>query len=381
MNARPGAAPHGRALVLTHLLVRRALPLCCGVALTAACTARGAGPEQIAAPQASEKIRVLIDADANNELDDQHAIAYALFNGDVFDVEGITVNRTWGNRSWSGGDARAHAEEAERVVRLAGLDPAELPVRVGANGSFDEIVEHLDDPDFDGAEAVRFIIERARAADARKLVLIPIGKLTNIALALEKDPSIASRIRVVWVGANYPEGRGDYNQNNDAGAMMYLLDSDVEFEIAIVRGGQPSGTAAVRAPLHEILEKMPGAGPRVAPVQGRHGGEFTTFGDYSVELFEHIPRLHGDPPARSMFDLAGVAIVKNPAWASAVRIPAPAWRPKIGVDFEARVPIVIGGEWVERPSNPRRITIWENFDRDAIMSDFYDRFENPVLAR
>jgi hypothetical protein len=37
---------------------------------------------------------VILDTDANNELDDQHAIAYLLFNGQVFDVEGITVNRT-----------------------------------------------------------------------------------------------------------------------------------------------------------------------------------------------------------------------------------------------------------------------------------------------
>jgi len=41
-----------------------------------------------------EKIQMIIDSDANNELDDQHAIAYALFNGDVFNVIGITVNDT-----------------------------------------------------------------------------------------------------------------------------------------------------------------------------------------------------------------------------------------------------------------------------------------------
>ena len=45
---------------------------------------------------AAEKIRILLDTDANNELDDQHAIAYMLFNGDKFDVEGITVNATSG---------------------------------------------------------------------------------------------------------------------------------------------------------------------------------------------------------------------------------------------------------------------------------------------
>jgi len=42
-----------------------------------------------------ERIRVLLDTDANNELDDQHAIAYLLFNGGVFDVEGIVKNPAW----------------------------------------------------------------------------------------------------------------------------------------------------------------------------------------------------------------------------------------------------------------------------------------------
>ena len=47
----------------------------------------------------NQKTRVILDTDANNELDDQHAIAYMLFNGDYFQVEGITVNRTF-----NGGD-------------------------------------------------------------------------------------------------------------------------------------------------------------------------------------------------------------------------------------------------------------------------------------
>src|SRR5215211_4918959 len=139
---------------------------------------------------AGGRLRVLLDTDANNELDDQHAIAYLLFNGRVFDVEGITVNRTR-----DGGDVTQHYAEAERVVRLAGLH-GRIPLRIGANGSFHEIEGHLDRPDYDGAAAVRFIVERAHAADRRPLVLLPVGKLTNIALSLKKDPSIARKVRI-----------------------------------------------------------------------------------------------------------------------------------------------------------------------------------------
>ncbi|MFP4173502.1 MAG: LamG-like jellyroll fold domain-containing protein [Candidatus Hydrogenedentota bacterium] len=297
-------------------------------------------------------IRVILDTDANNEIDDQHAIAYMLFNRDVFDVEGVTVNATRG-----GGEVQQHYDEAARIVTLCGLEDV-IDVYLGANGDFEDIRPNLDEPDFDGHEAVHFIIERAMADDDRELVLLPIGKLTNIALALEKEPDIADNVRIVWLGSNYPR-TGEYNMENDRGAVQYLLDADVRFEIATVRYGEPSGTDAVRATLEDIRENMPGVGPKIdEPITGRHGGEFDTWGDYSVNLFENY-NMSGDPPARPLFDMAAAAIVKNPDWAESTTMPAPALE-----DLD-------DGGWVERPDNPREITLWEHFDREAIMADFY----------
>jgi len=321
-------------------------------------TVAGLALSGIPSAAAAENLRVILDTDANNELDDQHAIAYLLFNGQVFDVEGITVNRTH-----AGGDIHQHYLEALRVVQLCGLRDR-IPVYRGADGSFNDIRSQLDQPHFDGAEAVDFIIERAHALEEGPLVLLPVGKLTNIALALAKDPGIASKVRVVWLGSNYPDP-GEYNQVNDEPSLNFLLDSGVDFEIAIVRYGKPSGTDAVRATLDEIRRVMPGRGPRVSPaVTGRHGGAFTCFGDYAINLFEHI-QLHGDPPSRALFDMAAVAIVKNSAWAKAVTLPAPTLR---------------DGQWVERPDNPRRIVLWEDFDRAAIMQDFYQSMRDYRLA-
>ena len=47
----------------------------------------------------NSKIPVIFDTDANNEVDDQHALAYLLFNGDHFKVEGVTVNATRDRKS------------------------------------------------------------------------------------------------------------------------------------------------------------------------------------------------------------------------------------------------------------------------------------------
>lgn len=303
----------------------------------------------------SDKIRIILDTDANNELDDQHAIAYMLFNGQAFDVEGITVNKTR-----NGGDIDEHFKEAERIVKLCGLH-SHINVYKGATGKYDEIVKNIDKPDFDGYQAVDFIIERAKFLSEDKLVLLPVGKLTNIALALKKDPSIIPHVRIVWLGTNYPDP-GEYNFDNDISALDPIIESDVEFEMVMVRYGKPSGTDAVKAYLSDFQERMPGKGPHISePVTGRHGGTFTNFGDYSVDLFE---KFRGSPTSRPLFDMAAVAIVKNPDWADRVVINAP--------KFE-------DGQWIEQPDNPRKIVIWENFDREKIMQDFYQVMENYHL--
>ncbi|MGI8672209.1 MAG: nucleoside hydrolase [Luteitalea sp.] len=337
----------------------------CGAALglgviqvvLAGCSATEPRPDAAPAGR-GERLRVLVDTDANNELDDQHALAYLLFNGDTFSVAGVTVNATRG-----GGTIDAHIAEAQRVLALCGRAGV-VSLHAGANGSFETIRPTIGRPGFDGADAVRFIIAQAHAATSAPLVLLPIGKLTNIALALAKDPSIASNVRIVWLGSHYPEP-GEYNLENDSAALRYVLSVDVPFEMVTVRSGAGTGTDVVRVTQREINDRMPGLGPRTAnPVMGRHGEAFQTFGDYAVNLFAHIT-YSGTPPSRALYDMAAVAILKQPAWAHASEQPAPA---------------LVGERWQVRPDNPRRITIWERFDREAILADFWATLARPVLA-
>jgi len=295
------------------------------------------------------KIAVIFDTDANNEVDDQHALAYLLLSGHTFQVEAITVNATS-----DGGDIEQHFAEAERVLKLCDA-PEDLPLLKGANGSFEEIQPQLGNEDFDGAEAVHFIIESAKAHVEDTLTLIAVGKLTNVALAVAKDPSIIPHIRLVWLGSNYPEP-GEYNLENDIPSMNYLLKSGIEFDMVVVRYGKPSGTDAIRVVKGGINREMPGLGPHIEePVTGRHGGSFSNFGDYSIDLFAHT-EYYGRPPSRALFDMTAVAIVKNPDWAEKTLIPGPT---------------MVDNQWVEQVDNPRQISLWENFDKDEILANFY----------
>ena len=86
------------------------------------------------------------------------------------------------------------------------------------------------------------------------------------------------------------------------------------------------------------------------------------------EVIQHIADDgfdEGYDQARAPFDMAAVAIVKNPTWAVPSYIPSPE---------------LVDTVWYERPENERKIIIWENFNKEAIMADFYHTMENYVLV-
>ncbi len=119
------------------------------------------------------KIKLIFDTDANNELDDQHALAYMLLNGATFDVKGITVNATRNGKGIQG-----HYDEAERIMQLCNLKDS-LPLLKGAEANFKEISEDVDGDSYDGKDGVDFMLEETKKDS---IIIVAVGKLTNIAL-------------------------------------------------------------------------------------------------------------------------------------------------------------------------------------------------------
>lgn len=300
----------------------------------------------------NEKTDIILDTDANNEVDDQHALAYLLLDEDDFNLLGITVNATR-----QGGDISEHFKEAERVVALCDKTGT-VKIFKGAKRSFLDIKDSISNGDFDGKEAVDFIIRQAKLhSSSDKLTVIAIGKLTNIALALMKAPDISDNIRLIWLGSNYP-APGEYNLEDDIPSMNYVLDSDIHFELVPCRYNEETGTDAVKITLGEIRQRMPGLGPEIdKPVDGRNGGEFNRFGDYSIDLFVNYLKTDDDSKSRPLFDMAAVAIVKNPEFAQ---------------NKEIIKPMMVDGEWQAGKDSSRKMILWENFDRDKIIEDFFN---------
>ena len=149
------------------------------------------------------KEKIIIDADVG--IDDAMAILLA-YASPEFEVVGITT--VFGNASIENG-----TRNALHLVSLLGEDtpvvagaayPLVIPPKPptsfvhGDNGlgnidyQFDERLAPLD------KTAAEFIIEQSHQYPG-ELTLLPVGRLTNIALALRMDPTLPSRIRQVVI--------------------------------------------------------------------------------------------------------------------------------------------------------------------------------------
>lgn len=183
--------------------------------------------------------RVIIDTDTAG--DDTIAILMALHH---FQVEGVMI--TGGNVQFD-----QQVENALYTIEVAGKG-GQVPVFKGHQGPIMQLgnEKHLTVEDVHGSDgmgganfpkakhkpeiqhAVDFLIEKVHA-NPGEISLLAIAPLTNIAMALKKDPSIASKIKEIFImgGTNNYLGNitpaAEYNFYVDPEAARIVLHSRV----------------------------------------------------------------------------------------------------------------------------------------------------------
>lgn len=167
-----------------------------------------------------KKIRVIIDSDVKNEVDDQFAIIHAVLT-ESFDLRGI-IAAHFGNHK-SPTSQKDSYKEAEFLLAAAGKQDC---VKL-YNGAEQAIIDEFTPQQSEGA---RLIIDEALKDDPRRLYIAFLGPLTDMASALLLCPKIAGRdITVIWIGGrDYPLGGWEYNLNNDIAAANAVFKSGVE---------------------------------------------------------------------------------------------------------------------------------------------------------
>jgi purine nucleosidase len=166
--------------------------------------------------------RMVLDTDADNETDDQFAIAHALLASDLVEVEAIYAAPFHNSRSASPGDGMQRSlQEIRRVLEL--VNSTKVPAIEGASDWFSS----GEGPK--PSAAAEDLIRRALGPDQRPLYVVAIGAPTNVATALALAPEITDRIVVIWLGGNslyWPTTR-EFNLRQDLQASRLIFDSGV----------------------------------------------------------------------------------------------------------------------------------------------------------
>jgi len=155
--------------------------------------------------------KIILDCDPGHD----DAIALLLAHGNP-DIELVGVTTVMGNQT-----IEKVTRNALAVARVAGITG--VPFAKGAHRPLVRNVEvaesihgesGLDGPvlpdaaiELDPRHAVDFIIDTVMASEPGEITLVPTGALTNIAMAVRKEPRIASRVKqVVLMGGGFHVG-------------------------------------------------------------------------------------------------------------------------------------------------------------------------------
>lgn len=263
----------------------------------------------------AEPIRVVLDCDTKNEVDDQFAIAHALsLPPGTLDVRGVvSVHNTLAHGPTS---RDIYQEEAERVVALCGND---IPCIPGAERPMEDRFSPV------GSEGLDFLVEEARR---EPLTIIATGPATDVTSMLLAAPEARENIRVVWLGGfgdreSYERFKmGELNGRADIAAWRALLEHRVDL---LQVPGWP-GPAKILVEAASFAEDLRTLGRPVA--------------DYLAEiLLDWVTGCEGDidpEGPKILWDIACVTAIADPEAVTLDRLAVPTLDAAGAHDFSRR---------------------------------------------
>ena len=283
------------------------------------------------------KVRVVMDTDTFNEIDDQFAIVQMLLSTERLDVEAIYAAPFHNSRSSGPGDGMERSyEEILQLLQRLNMSPEGLVHR--------GVTEYVGPgKQARSADAVDDLIARAKSGSMdNPLYVIAIGAISNVASALIKAPEIAERMVVVWLGGHalqWPHTI-EFNLKQDVGGAQVLFDS---------------GVPLVLVPCMGVTSHLLSTVPEIEKYVEVHGeiGKFLAM-RYKGYSDGHVGW------SKEIWDMAAVAWLLNPDWAPSNLVPTPILTDQI--------------TWsVDHSRHQMRYVTY--VQRDPILQDFFKKLE------
>jgi hypothetical protein len=172
----------------------------------------------------TRRVRMVLDTDTYNEIDDQFAVVHALRSPDRVSVEALYAAPFFNERSTGPGDGMQ--KSYDEIHRLLGLMncAGSVPVMRGATSYLAPDLVPVE------TEVTRDLIARAMQGPADDpLYVVAIGAITNIASAMLIEPRVIEKIVVVWLGGHAFHCRDtrEFNLVQDIPAARVVFDSGV----------------------------------------------------------------------------------------------------------------------------------------------------------
>lgn len=256
----------------------------------------------LAIPPREGKLRIVLDTDTKNEIDDQFAVVYTLLSPRL-QCEAIYAAPFY-KPEYPSAKAGMEASYDEILTVLGRMGERGKGHRVlkGSDAWLTDTQKPVESP------AVHDLIECCLATpESELLYVVAIGALTNIASALWLEPKIAEKMVLLWLGG-HPEAwpnTHEYNLQGDMFASKLVLDS---------------GVPMVRFPCKNVAEHI-----RSTPAEmDRYIRPCGAIGEYLAEIFtNYIP---GEVRSKVIWDLLPIAWLNEPRWAPTELRPTPILR-------------------------------------------------------
>lgn len=171
-----------------------------------------------------ERVDVILDTDAFNELDDQFAIAYMLRSVEKLNTKALYAAPFYNENS--DGPADGMEKSYNEILKITEFMNEKTEVFRGS----DKYLPDENTPVM--SDAARDLAQRAmNYTPENPLYVVAIGAITNIASAMLINPEICERIVVVWLGGHalHWENTKEFNMYQDIAAARVVMSSESPF--------------------------------------------------------------------------------------------------------------------------------------------------------
>jgi len=235
-------------------------------------------------------VRMVLDTDTYNEIDDQFALVYALISPEL-DVKAVYAAPFKNSRSSGPGDGMEKSyEEILRILRKLGRSSEGFAFK----GSSRYLTD-LRNPE--RSPAAMDLVERAKKSNPQDpLYVAAVGAITNLSNAILIEPAIIQSIVVVWLGGNghhWPHQR-EFNFRQDLNASRVIFDCGVPF---------------VQLPCTPVVTHF----TTTVPEMERYAGGRGAIGDYLLEIFKGYRKDHF-AWSKVLWDMTAIAWIINDKW-------------------------------------------------------------------